>query len=54
MIAGENKLYLAAKDVAKLLMVSPSTIRLWTEKGFLKSETTLGGHRGFLRSEIDA
>ena len=35
-------------------MVSSNTIRLWTEKGLLKSETTLGGHRRFLRSEIDA
>lgn len=49
----DNKPYLTAKDVAGLLMVSPGTIRLWTEKGLLKSELTLGGHRRFLRSEVE-
>jgi excisionase family DNA binding protein len=47
------KPYLTAKDVADLLMVSTNTIRLWADSGLLKSELTLGGHRRFLRSEVD-
>ena len=49
----DAKPYLTAKDVASLLMVSPNTIRIWTCNGLLKSETTLGGHRRFLRSDIE-
>jgi excisionase family DNA binding protein len=45
--------YLTAKDVAQQLMVSTNTIRLWTEKGLLPCETTLGGHRRFLRSDVE-
>ena len=45
--------YLTAKDVAQQLMVSTNTIRLWTDKGLLPCETTLGGHRRFLRSEVE-
>jgi excisionase family DNA binding protein len=45
--------YLTAKDVARQLMVTTNTIRLWTEKGLLPCETTLGGHRRFLRSEVE-
>lgn len=51
--SSDAKPYLTAKDIASLLMVSPNTIRLWTEKGLLKSELTLGGHRRFLRSDVD-
>ena len=47
-----DKPYLTARDVARLLMVSSNTIRLWTEKGLLKSELTLGGHRRFLRADV--
>ncbi len=49
----DSNLYLSAKDVARQLMVTTNTIRLWTEKGLLSCETTLGGHRRFLRSEIE-
>ena len=48
-----DKPYLTARDVARLLLVSSNTIRLWTEKGLLKSELTLGGHRRFLRADVE-
>lgn len=48
-----NKPYLTPSEVAKLLMVSPITVRSWAQKGLLPSETTLGGHRRFLRESIE-
>jgi len=48
-----DKPYLTAKEVAELLMVSTNSIRVWTDKGMLKAETTLGGHRRFPRAEIE-
>ncbi len=34
-------------------MVSPVTVRQWAAKGRLCAETTLGGHRRFLRRDVD-
>jgi excisionase family DNA binding protein len=48
-----NKSYLTPHEVAALLMVSPITVRGWANKGLLKAETTPGGHRRFLLSEVD-
>ncbi len=48
-----DKPYLTAKEVAELLMVSTNSIRMWTDKGLLKAETTLGGHRRFPKAEIE-
>jgi putative resolvase len=39
--------------VAKLLGVSPSTIRNWDREGKIESIRTLGGHRRFPMSEIE-
>ena len=47
------KPFLTSREVAGLLLVSADTIRLWTNKGVLKSVTTLGGHRRFRRSDIE-
>ena len=49
----QDKPYLTAKEVAELLMVSTNSVRVWTDKGMLKAETTLGGHRRFPRAEIE-
>jgi len=46
--------YLTPKIVADLLMVSTATIRLWAENGELKSRLTAGGHRRFMKKDIDA
>lgn len=34
-------------------MVSPATVRLWASKGELQSVATPGGHRRFMRHEIE-
>lgn len=34
-------------------MVSAPTVRLWTEKGFLQTELTFGGHRRYIRADIE-
>jgi len=47
-----KKSYLTPNQVAELLMVSPSAIRLWAEKGELKATTTAGGHRRFKYEDI--
>lgn len=47
-----DKGYLTPKEVAGLLMVSTSSIRLWSEKGDLQAMVTAGGHRRFRLSNI--
>lgn len=47
------KPYLTPSDVAKWLMVSPVTVRVWAQKGLLRAETTVGGHRRYLRPEVE-
>lgn len=48
-----QKPYLSPAEVAQILMVSPATIRLWASKGELDAVSTPGGHRRFLRHEIE-
>lgn len=49
----KRKAYLTPNEVAEMLMVSPTTVRQWASEGKLDSLTTPGGHRRFLRSEIE-
>lgn len=49
----KQKGYLTPNEVAAMLMVSPTTIRQWASAGQLTSLTTRGGHRRFMRSEIE-
>lgn len=53
MASNDNKPYLTPSEAAKLLMVSPITVRAWAQKGLLPSETTPGGHRRFLRESVE-
>ncbi|MFU8788853.1 MAG: response regulator [Methylobacter sp.] len=53
MASHDNKPYLTPSEAAKLLMVSPITVRAWAQKGLLPSETTPGGHRRFLRESVE-
>jgi excisionase family DNA binding protein len=53
MTSNDNKSYLTPSEAAKLLMVSPITVRAWAQKGLLPSETTPGGHRRFLRENLE-
>ena len=39
-------------QVAELLMVTPTAVRQWAEKGDIAALTTPGGHRRFLRTEV--
>lgn len=48
-----EKSYLTPNQVAELLMVSPTAVRLWAEKGELSALMTPGGHRRFLPSEVE-
>ncbi|HEC12459.1 MAG TPA: response regulator [Acidiferrobacteraceae bacterium] len=47
------KSYLTPNEVAELLMVSPTAVRQWAEKGDLNALTTPGGHRRFLPGEVE-
>jgi len=48
-----SKPYLTPNEAAALLMVAPATLRVWADKGLLKAHTTAGGHRRFLREDVD-
>lgn len=52
-ISNSNKPYLTPNQAAALLMVSPATLRVWADKGLLKAHTTAGGHRRFLRCDLE-
>lgn len=45
--------YMTPNEVAELLMVSPVTIRQWAQKDWIKATTTAGGHRRFLRQDVE-
>ena len=46
--------YLRAAEAAALLHVSPKTISRWAREGKLGHVVTLGGHRRFSRTDIEA
>lgn len=48
-----GKKLLTPNDVAELLMVSPTTVRFWAQKGALKALTTPGGHRRFNIEDVE-
>jgi len=50
---GKKSEYLMPKQAAELLMVSSNTLRLWTQQGIIRAVTTAGGHRRFLRKEVE-
>ncbi|MDP3878515.1 MAG: response regulator [Methylobacter sp.] len=52
-MTNNGKPYLTPSEAAKVLMVSPVTVRAWAQKGLLPSETTRGGHRRFLRESVE-
>jgi len=45
------KNYMTPAEVAKRMMVSPITVRSWSQKGLLEAEVTPGGHRRY-RTEV--
>ena len=44
--------YLTPNQVAKMLMVSPVTVRQWAQKDMIKAKVTPGGHRRFLLEDV--
>ena len=49
----KQKTHLTPNEVAELLMVNPVTVRQWAARGLLRSQTTPGGHRRFLLSDVE-
>lgn len=45
--------WISLSEAARLLGVHPSTARSWADSGKLSVHRTAGGHRRFLRSEIE-
>ncbi len=45
--------WLSLSEAAQILGVHPSTVRSWSDQGILPVHRTQGGHRRYLRSEID-
>ncbi|MCX6066790.1 MAG: MerR family DNA-binding transcriptional regulator [Chloroflexi bacterium] len=45
--------WLSLSGAAALIGVHPSTLRLWSDKGVFPVHRTSGGHRRYLRGEID-
>jgi excisionase family DNA binding protein len=45
--------WMSLGDVAQVLGVHPSTVRSWSDQGILPVHRTKGGHRRYLRSELD-
>ena len=52
--ASADRTYLGAGEAARMLEVSPKTVSRWADRGLIPCITTLGGHRRFLRSTVEA
>jgi excisionase family DNA binding protein len=49
-----SNIYLSLSEAARILNVHPTTIRRWTDDGKVNSTRTPGGHRRFLKRDIEA
>src|SRR5512139_2171247 len=45
--------WLSLSEAAKQLGVHPSTVRAWSDHGYLPSQRTQGGHRRFRRTDVE-
>ena len=54
MNGAERNDLLTPAEVAELFRVNPKTVRRWAQAGKVSVVRTLGGHRRFRRSEIEA
>jgi len=53
-MANQNRAdWVTLTGVAEMLGVHPSTVRLWSDKGLLPTHRTSGGHRRYLRHEVE-
>ena len=46
--------WLSLRDACRLLDVSNTTLRQWADNGYLRVYRTPGGHRRFLRSDVES
>src|SRR5258706_15142036 len=53
MAAKPREEWLSLSDVAEMLGVHPSTVRLWSDKGVLPVHRTSGRHRRYRRAEVE-
>ncbi|RME06439.1 MAG: helix-turn-helix domain-containing protein, partial [Anaerolineae bacterium] len=47
------KQWLSLSEAAKILGVHPGTVRNWADQGKIPVHRTPGGHRRFLRQEVE-
>lgn len=52
--AKSEKRYLTPNEVAEMLLVSPITVRQWAQRGLIRATTTPGGHRRFLKRDVES
>lgn len=52
-VKNKTRQYLTPNEVAEMMMVSPVTVRQWAAKGDLPALTTPGGHRRFVRQDVE-
>ncbi|MCH9671466.1 MAG: response regulator [Gammaproteobacteria bacterium] len=52
--AKTEKRYLTPNEVAEMLLVSPITVRQWAQRGLIRATTTPGGHRRFLKRDVES
>ena len=50
----EQEVLLTPTEVAKMFRVDPKTVTRWAKAGKLTAIRTLGGHRRYRRSEVQA
>lgn len=50
----EQEVLLTPAEVARLFRVDPKTVTRWAKAGKIKAIRTLGGHRRYRKSEIQA
>ncbi len=50
----EKSQWLSLRDACRLLDVSDTTLRQWADSGYLRVYRTPGGHRRFLREDVEA
>ena len=52
--ATEKSPWLSLRDACRLLDVSNTTLRQWADNGYLRVYRTPGGHRRFLRDDVES
>ncbi|MCH7735992.1 MAG: helix-turn-helix domain-containing protein [Chloroflexi bacterium] len=50
----EKSQWLSLRDACRLLQVSNTTLRQWADNGYLRVYRTPGGHRRFLRDDVES